>query len=432
MSSKPKTRSDYIRLLPMKYPGIDKQFKLHECKKAELVTGYNTGKLPESKRYASVRPPNLSNNTKQHKQYIQRQQQDRLRKFQQQQQQQQDRLRKFQQQQQQQQAQQAQQQQQQQQQAQQAQQQQQQQQQAHGIPKRKDTPAMHELPIPEEYKYVYEQSKKRRDTRTPANTRMPFNRPEKTRHQTIELLKGKSREEISPEELKSITGLDIKEINKINREHQLGRIISKARRDIMDEMNKLRTLENLCYNVIDTCGALKEYATMFRRNAIISDHKEYAEACENIAHVCMYRLMSARNVHSDICIQRDVPIISMNYAHEETQEEVDSYLERVKEKAEEFRNNLASGGNGDGSNPTTSSHPNQSNQLNHTDQENQPKPTPEDYQTGRVPDEYCESDTSIDSTDEMEEDSDYSENGDNDTIDVKVTDISKEELQIYE
>ena len=415
MSSKPKTRSDYIRLLSSKYPGIDKQFKLHECKKAELVAGYKTGKLPENKRYASVRPPNLNNRTQKSSnkksQQTHRQQQQAHR------QQQQERVQQFQQQQQRQ-----------------AQQQAQQAKQTQQRTQRKDTPAMHELPIPEEYKYVYEQARKRRDARTPANTRMPLNRPEKTRRQTIELLKGKSREEISPEELKRITGLDIKEINKINREHQLGRIITKARRDIMDEMNKLRTLENLCYNVIDTCGALKEYATMFRRNAIISDHKEYAEACENIAHVCMYRLMSARNVHSDICIRRDVPIISMNYVHEETQEEVDAYLERVKEKAEEFRNNLASGGNGDGSNSVTSNQPNASNQTNQTDQSNTSKPTLEDYQTGRakIPEEYYESDTSIDSTDEMEEDSDYDETGDeedkDDTIDVKVEDISEKDF----
>ena len=38
-----KTRADFIKALPKKFPNIDKVYKIRDCTKAELVEGYRTG-----------------------------------------------------------------------------------------------------------------------------------------------------------------------------------------------------------------------------------------------------------------------------------------------------------------------------------------------------------------------------------------------------
>ena len=97
-------------------------------------------------------------------------------------------------------------------------------------------------------------------------------------------------------------------------------------------MSMLREFEGLCRAADDAAEKLKTYAEKFKNIATIAEHSEYAEVCENLAHVFTSRLVSARTIHMDICLRKDVPIPVLSYAPEETTADVINLLDAIRER----------------------------------------------------------------------------------------------------
>ena len=54
-----KTRADFIKALPLKFPNIDKTYKIRDCTKAELVEGYRTGMFSDKWKYKKLKTLNV-------------------------------------------------------------------------------------------------------------------------------------------------------------------------------------------------------------------------------------------------------------------------------------------------------------------------------------------------------------------------------------
>ena len=62
-------------------------------------------------------------------------------------------------------------------------------------------------------------------------------------------------------------------------------------------MNRLREMESLCTQAIETAIRLREFSRELKNNAKLGEHREYAEVCENLAYVFANRLSSSRTVY---------------------------------------------------------------------------------------------------------------------------------------
>lgn len=244
-----KTRADFIKALPKKFSGIHKLFKLRDCTKAELVEGYRTGVLPDRVKYASAKKERS---------------------------------------------------------------------------KSAGTSASHTTSTTNEGfdasifennpAFVTPLNMKNMGRKSSKSTSVPASRTNSNTHQTIELECGNNRtREITPEELEEMTGMNIDEINEINRKQQEEQATRQMQQIIIDEMNRLREMESLCTQAIEACIKLRNSAQGLKKTARLGEHKEYAEVCENIAYVFGNRLDSARMIHMDLCIRRDIPVPKVSY-----------------------------------------------------------------------------------------------------------------------
>lgn len=244
-----KTRADFIKALPKKFPGIHKLYKLRDCTKAELVEGYKTGVLPDRVKYASAKKErsksagtSTSHTTS-------------------------------------------------------------------TTSKGFDPSIFENNPA-----FVIPPNMTNMGRKAPKSTSAPASRTNSSRRQTIELeCENNQTREITSEELKNITGMDIDELNEINRKQQEERAIRQMQQIIIDEMNRLREMESLCTQAMEAAIKLRNSAQELKKTAKLGEHKEYAEVCENIAYVFGNRLGSARTIHMDLCIRRDIPVPKVSY-----------------------------------------------------------------------------------------------------------------------
>ena len=255
-----KTRADFIKALPKKFPGIHKLYKLRDCTKAELVEGYRTGNLPDRVKYASAR--NTKSKSEGSSSYTTSTSTDGF------------------------------------------------------------DPSIFEnnpaFAIPPNMASMNNKS----ESKTTSLSRNTQNNLDE--RQTIELeCENNQTKEITPEELKNLTGMDINELNKINRKQQEERATRQMQQIVIDEMNRLREMESLCTQAIEASIKLRNSALELKKTARLGEHKEYAEVCENIAYVFGNRLGSARMIHMDLCIRRDIPVPKVSYKpNDETINEV--------------------------------------------------------------------------------------------------------------
>ena len=105
----------------------------------------------------------------------------------------------------------------------------------------------------------------------------PASRTNSNIHQTIELECGNNRtREITPEELKEITGMNIDELNEINRKQQEEQATRQMQQIIVDEMNVF-VKWNLCTQAIEASIKLQNSAQELKNTARLGEHKEYAD-----------------------------------------------------------------------------------------------------------------------------------------------------------
>ena len=244
-----KTRVDFIKALPKKFPGINKLYKLRDCTKAELVEGYRTGVLPDRVKYASAKKER-SKSTDTSATYT-----------------------------------------------------------TSTTSEGFDTSIFENNPA-----FVTPLNMKHMDRHKSTSTSTQASRTNSNVQQTIELECGNNQtRQITPEELREITGMNIDELNDINRKQQEEQATRQMQQIIIDEMNRLREMESLCTQAIEAVIKLRNSAQELKKTARLGEHKEYAEVCENIAYVFGNRLDSARMIHMDLCIRRDIPVPKVSY-----------------------------------------------------------------------------------------------------------------------
>jgi hypothetical protein len=263
-----KTRADFIKALPKKFPGIHKLYKLRDCTKAELVEGYRTGVLPDRVKYASAkkeRSKSAGTSTSH----------------------------------------------------------------TTSTTSKGFDPSIFEnnpaFVIPPNMTNVGRKASK--------STSAPASRTNSSGRQTIELeCENNQTREITPEELKNMTGMDINELNEINRKQQEERATRQMQQIIIDEMNRLREMESLCTQAMEAAIKLRNSAQELNKTAKLGEHKEYAEVCENIAYVFGNRLGSARTIHMDLCIRRDIPVPKVSYKPDDATIDVVRKLNKLRRR----------------------------------------------------------------------------------------------------
>ena len=262
-----KTRPEFIKALPKKFPGIDKLYKLRDCTKKELIEGYKTGKFPDRVKRASVIKKERSqseSNTKTTKSTS-----------------------------------------------------------STGF----DSSIFENNP-------AFPRNLSMARGHFSSNTKRTSSEPSKlNNNQTIELeCEDNKTRQINSEELKDITGMDINELNEINKKHQEEQAILKMQKIIVDEMNRLREMESLCSQAIEASIKLRNSAQELKTTARLGEHKEYAEVCENIAYVFGNRLASARMIHMDLCIRRDIPVPKVTYQPDDSTIDMVRMLNKIRRK----------------------------------------------------------------------------------------------------
>ena len=297
-----KTRADFIKALPKKFPNIDKVYKIRDCTKAELVEGYRTGIFSDKFKYKKIKAcpvkatntkttststvgfdasifqnnPAFANNFSKHVTTNT------------------------------------------------------------SKPSSKSTTKTTTASVPAS-KPVRQSSKStsKLDNMSDRNA---------VRHQTIELEhENGTSEEITPEQLKNITGMDINELNEINRKQQEERMRKKMQQVIIDEMNRLREMEALCTQGLEIAIKIQNYSNEFKKTAKLSEHREYAEVCENLAYVFSNRLSSARTIHMDICIRRDIPVPMVKYKIDDSTANVIRLMNKIKRRYDHMRDDTIDG-----------------------------------------------------------------------------------------
>ncbi len=248
-----KTRAEFIKAIPKKFHGIEKIYKLRDCTKSELVEGYKTGDFPDRVKRAKVTKKDKSRSNSKSNIVSS----------------------------------------------------------SSSFPSTGLDPSIFEnnpaFPPPN-FNNISDESM--------GTTKIPYssvnsNRPLK---QTIELeCENNETKEITPDEFKKITGMDINEINEINRKQQEIRAMKQMQNIVVNELNKLREMEMLCSQAIEASIKLQNMAKDLKNTARLAEHKEYSEVCENIAHVFGNRLASARTIHMDLCMRRDIPVPKVSY-----------------------------------------------------------------------------------------------------------------------
>ena len=73
-------------------------------------------------------------------------------------------------------------------------------------------------------------------------------------------------------------------------------------------------------------------AIELKTTARLGEHKEYAEVCENIAYVFGNRLASARTIHMDLCIRRDIPVPKVTYQPDDSTIDMVRMLNKIRRK----------------------------------------------------------------------------------------------------
>lgn len=255
-----KTRAEFIKAIPKKFYGIEKIYKLRDCTKSELVEGYKTGEFPDRVKRAKVtkkdksRSNSRSNITSSSSS-------------------------------------------------------------SSSFPSTLTTAGL-DPSIFENNPAFPPPNFNNISDETMGTTKIPYssvnsNKPLK---QTIELeCENSETKEITPDEFKKITGMDINEINEINRKQQETRAMKQMQNIVVNELNKLREMEMLCSQAIEASIKLQNIAKDLKNTARLAEHKEYSEVCENIAHVFGNRLASARTIHMDLCMRRDIPVPKVSY-----------------------------------------------------------------------------------------------------------------------
>jgi hypothetical protein len=257
--SKLKTRAEFIKAIPKKFHGIEKLYKLRDCTKSELVEGYKTGDFPDRVKRAKVTKKekprsNSRKNTTTNTSSA-----------------------------------------------------------SYSFPSASAglDPSIFEnnpaFPPPPNFSNISDES---------TGTKIPYSsvKSNNSLKQTIELeCENSETKEITPDEFKRITGMDINEINEINRTHQETRAMKQMQNIVVNELNKLREMEMLCSQAIEASIKLQNIAKDLKNTARLAEHKEYSEVCENIAHVFGNRLASARTIHMDLCMRRDIPVPKVSY-----------------------------------------------------------------------------------------------------------------------
>jgi hypothetical protein len=266
-----KTRADFIKAIPNKFPGLHKLYKLRDCTKAELVTGYRIGELPERVKYVSATKKERS------KSETSRTTSTTSSGF--------------------------------------------------------DPSIFENNPAFAKSENVADMSDANSGTGTGTNTNAGPSCANSNRRQTIELeCENNQTREITSEELKEMTGMDIDEINELNRKQQEDEMTLRMQQIIVDEMNRLREMESLCSQAIEASIKLRGAAQELKKTARLGEHKEYAEVCENIAYVFGNRLSSARTIHMDLCIRRDIPVPVVSYQPDDATIDIVRLLNKVRRK----------------------------------------------------------------------------------------------------
>ena len=262
-----KTRPEFIKALPKKFPGIDKLYKLRDCTKKELIEGYKTGKFPDRVKRASVVKKERSQSDSNTKTTTSTS--------------------------------------------------------SAGF----DSSIFENNP-------AFPKNLSMTNGHFSSNTKRASSEPSKLNsNQTIELeCEDNKTRQITPEELKDITGMDINELNEINRKQQEEQAIIKMQKIIVDEMNRLREMESLCSQAIEASIKLRNSAQELKTTARLGEHKEYAEVCENIAYVFGNRLASARMIHMDLCIRRDIPVPKVTYQPDDSTIDMVRMLNKIRRK----------------------------------------------------------------------------------------------------
>ena len=264
-----KTRAEFIKAIPKKFPDINKLYKLRDCTKAELIQGYQTGEFPERVKYASAVKKERSQSETTTKSTTSTS--------------------------------------------------------TEGF----DPSIFENNPA-----FARPSNMGNNGVNSKNRTRSePEYSNYSNKKQTIELeCENNKTRRITPEELKDITGMDINELNEINRKQQEEQAVLKMQKIVMEEMNKLREMESLCSQAIEASIRLRNLAIELKNTARLGEHKEYAEVCENIAYVFGNRLASARTIHMDLCIHRDIPIPVVSYQPDEKTIDMVRLLNKIRRK----------------------------------------------------------------------------------------------------
>ena len=288
-----KTRADFIKALPLKFPNIDKLYRINNCTKAELVEGYKTGEFSDKFKYKQNRKLkesnalNASNASK-----------------------------------------------------------------ASNVKTTSTTTSGFDASIFENNpafknhfkQYDSTESTDKTDTPKVTSSKQSNTSNCSRKKQTIELEhENGASEEITPEQLKKITGMDINELNEINRRQQDERMRTKMQQVIIDEMNRLREMEALCTQGLEIAINIQNYANEFKKTAKLAEHREYAEVCENLAYVFSNRLSSARTIHMDICIRRDIPVPEVKYKIDESTANIIRLMNKIKRRYDHMRDDTIDG-----------------------------------------------------------------------------------------
>jgi hypothetical protein len=271
-----KTRADFINALPLKFPNIDKIYKIRDCTKAELIEGYKTGLFSDKLKYKKIKT-NIAktSNTKTTSTST------------------------------------------------------------FGF----DSTIFENNPaFSNNFKHNVSPSNVTPKQTNHVNTTDRSGGYEHRKKQTIELEhENGTSEEITPEQLKNITGMDINELNEINRKQQEERMRKKMQQVIIDEMNRLREMEALCTQGLEIAIKIQNFSNEFKKTAKLGEHREYAEVCENLAYVFSNRLSSARTIHMDICIRRDIPVPVVKYKIDDSTANVIRLMNKIKRRYDHMR-----------------------------------------------------------------------------------------------
>ena len=181
-----KTRADFIKAIPKKFPGIHKLYKLRDCTKSELVEGYKTGNLPDRVKYASAKKSKSKSEGTSSSSYTTSTSTEGF-----------------------------------------------------------DASIFENNPA-----FAIPPNMTSMSNKSDNNTVAQNTYPNTVGRQTIELeCENNQTKEITPEQLKKLTGMDINELNEINRKQQEERATRQMQQIVIDEMNRLREMESLCtYN----------------------------------------------------------------------------------------------------------------------------------------------------------------------------------------